>query len=164
MHAVSSDFFSATAALMSAGRFGRFVIFTLASAAGASMGVEQGGILSSFILNAHFQPGWPPQRPIQDLDAKAFIQQLATEGALGKDDIAMLIYLANFGLKKKQIARLLRLVAAAGNGGKLLDALGSFLANIGVALGALREELELLAEELEAGRERRGKRSRLELK
>jgi hypothetical protein len=142
----------------------RLALGLAGGAAGTSMGAEQGGILSSFILNAHFQPGWPPQRPIQDLDAKAFVQQLAGEAELGKDDIAMLMYLANFGLKKKQLSRLLKLVGAAGNRSKLLDALGSFFSSIGVALGALQEELELLAEEFEAARERRGKRERLDLR
>jgi hypothetical protein len=117
---------------------------------------EMGGIIASFILNAHFLPGWPPLRPVQDPEAKAFVAQLAKDAKLSKDDIAMLTYLANFGLNRSQLARILKLVASATNRSKLLEALTQLLANISAALGAVHAEIEALAEEIkEAGRVRR---------
>lgn len=134
------------------------------AAASAAMRTELGGIIASFILNAHFQPGWPPLRPVQDVEAKAFVAQLAKDPKLSKDDLAMLTYLANFGLKREQIARILKLVAAATNRSKLLQAIAQLFANIGTVLGAVRDEIAALAAELEEARAGETRREHLTLR
>ncbi len=134
------------------------------AATSAAMRTELGGIIASFILNAHFQPGWPPLRPVQDVEAKAFVAQLAKDPKLSKDDIAMLTYLANFGLNRTQLARILKLVAAATNRSKLLQAIAQVFANIGTVLGAVQAEIEALAAELKEARAGQLRRERLPLR
>lgn len=130
----------------------------------ATMRGELGGIIASFILNAHFQPGWPPLRPVQDPEAKSFVAQLARDPKLSKDDLAMLTYLANFGLNRTQLARILKLVAAATNRSKLLQAIAQLFANVGTVLGALHAEIEALADEIKDMRAGRSRRERLTLR
>jgi hypothetical protein len=134
------------------------------AASPAAMRSELGGIIASFILNAHFQPGWPPLRPVQDPEAKAFVAQLAKDPKLGKDDIALLTYLANFGLNRSQLARILKLAASAVNRSKLLESIAHLFANIGTLLGAVHAEIEALAEEIREARVGRTKRERLTLR
>lgn len=133
-------------------------------AASAAMRSELSGIIASFILNAHFQPGWPPLRPVQDPEAKALVAQLARDPKLSKDDLAMLTYLVNFGLNRTQLARILKLVAAATNRSKLLQAIAQLFANIGTVLGALHAEIEALADEIKEMRAGRSRRERLTLR
>ncbi|MDC9823026.1 hypothetical protein PRN20_04720 [Devosia sp. ZB163] len=134
------------------------------AASPAAMRSELGGIIASFILNAHFQPGWPPLRPVQDPEAKAFVAQLTKDPKLGKDDIALLTYLANFGLNRTQLARILKLAASAANRSKLLESIAHLFANIGTLLGAVHAEIEALAEEIREARAGRTKRERLTLR
>lgn len=129
-----------------------------------AMRAELGGIIASFILNAHFLPGWPPLRPVQDPEAKAFVAQLAKDPKLSKDDIAMLTYLANFGLNRTQLARILKLAASAASRSKLLESLAQLIANISTVLRAVHAEIEALAEEIEDARAGRSGRERLTLR
>lgn len=133
-------------------------------AASTAMRTELGGIIASFILNAHFQPGWPPLRPVQDPEAKAFVAQLAKDPKLSKDDLAMLTYLANFGLNRAQLMRILKMVAAATNRSKLLQSIAQLFANIGTILGALQSEIEALADEIKEAHAGSSKRERLTLR
>ncbi len=134
------------------------------AAAATAMRAELGGIIASFILNAHFQPGWPPLRPVQDAEAKAVVAQLARDAKLSKDDTAMLTYLANFGLNRTQLLRILKLVAAATNRSKLLQAIVQLFAGIGTVLGAVRTEIEALAAELREADAGQARRERLPLR
>ena len=109
---------------------------------------ERAGVLASFVLNAHFLPGWPPMRPIESPEAKAFVQRLALDKSLTKSDIEMLTYLANFGLTRHHLEKLVKALKRAGKRSGLLQAFVLFVGNLGAAVRALGTELESLVADL----------------
>lgn len=139
------------------------------AAQAASAAPERAGVIASFILNAHFQPGWPPLRPIQSAQAVDLAGQLAQAKKLIASDKEMLIYLANFGVNIEQIARILKLAPRARHRSKLLGAILGFLVSFSTVVRLLQEELSALLDDLGAEsqllpRTASGKRLRTDLR
>lgn len=109
---------------------------------------QRADILASFVLNAHFLPGWPPARPFSMPDPKAAVHQMAHQMSLSRDEQAILVYLASFGLSEQQLRTLLRNHDTGIRRGRILVALMVLLAGIGTLTRTLRHELANLAEEL----------------
>jgi hypothetical protein len=118
------------------------------TAQATSAAPERAGVIASFILNAHFQPGWPPLRPIQGAQAAALAGKLAQAEKLIGSEKDMLIYLANFGVNIEQLARILKLAAPARHRSKLLTAILGFLVNFSTVVRLLQEELAALLDDL----------------
>ncbi|MGQ3211765.1 MAG: hypothetical protein ACT6U0_11520 [Shinella sp.] len=134
----------------------------------APMATERAGVLASFVLNAHFLPGWPPARPIESPEARALIGALAQDKNLSKSDIELLTYLANFGVSRGHLEKLLKTLKRAAQRPGLLRALACFLTNLSAALRALGTEVDAiitdltLEEQLQA-RHASGNRRRIDL-
>lgn len=106
------------------------------------MAAERAGVLASFVLNAHFLPGWPPARPVEGVEAKAFISTLAQDKSLSMADIELLTYLANFGVSRQHLDKLVKALKLAAKRPGLLQALACFVTNLSAALRALGTEVE----------------------
>lgn len=129
---------------------------------------ERAGVIASFVLNAHFLPGWPPMRPVESPEAKAFVKRLALDKTLTKSDIEMLTYLANFGLSRQHLEKLIKTLKRAGKRSGLLQALACFVSNLSAALRAMGTELEtfiadLTVEEQMQAKTAAGNRRRIDL-
>ena len=110
---------------------------------------ERAGVLASFILNAAMIPGWPPPRPIEGVPLQAFVGQLGRNPHLTAADKELLLYLANMGLTRRQLARLLRKVEVAKNKSRLLLAFSVLATNLQAAAKAFAEEIAARAEEFD---------------
>lgn len=110
---------------------------------------ERAGVIASFVLNAHFLPGWPPPRPFEMPAALAAHATLAERLAeLTEQEAEKLLYLSKLGLTPGQLERILRLMARARKRSAFFDTLVAALTNIGAVLDALRDEAAAIAEEL----------------
>jgi len=137
-----------------------------AGAAPPQPATERAGVLASFILNAHFLPGWPPPRPIEQPEVRQFTATL-DRALLGPEELEALEYLARLGLTVEQLRRLARLAHKARKRSKFLDAVAGFFVSLGALLTTLQEELENIADEQVADRrieaEGSGRRERIAL-
>lgn len=134
----------------------------------APMVTERAGVLASFVLNAHFLPGWPPMRPIESREAKTLIDTLVDDTALAKSDLELLSYLANFGVSRRHLEKLVKSLKQAAKRPGLLQALACFVTDLSAALRALGTEVDAivtdltLEEQLQA-RHSSGNRRRIDL-
>ncbi|WP_378941131.1 hypothetical protein [Mesorhizobium sp. ANAO-SY3R2] len=103
---------------------------------------ERAGVIASFVLNAHFLPGWPPARPFANPEAKAFVEVVALDKTLSRSEVEMLTYLANFGVSLQHLEKLIKALKRAGDGPGLAQALACLLGNLSAAVRALSAELE----------------------
>lgn len=118
-------------------------------AAGISpMATERAGVLASFVLNAHFLPGWPPARPIESPEAKVLVNTLSQDKNLSKSDLELLTYLANFGVSREHLEKLLKALKRAAKRPGLLRALVCFLTNLSATLRALGTEVDAIVTDL----------------
>ncbi|WAJ30501.1 hypothetical protein [Antarcticirhabdus aurantiaca] len=126
----------------------------LSAALAASLGdgigpmSERGGVIASFILNAAMIPGWPPPRPIEPAALRAFVFSVVGEAKLTQDEAETLLYLANLGVRAKDLRRMMRRILAAKNRSVLMLALAAILTNARAAMTALADEIAALAEEM----------------
>lgn len=109
---------------------------------------ERAGVIASFVLNAHFLPGWPPAWPIESISGKEFVRQLARDGELSGNDIELLTYLANFGFNRQQLERILKALSKSVRKTGFLEALASLVTSLSVIVQSVKTELETVIDEL----------------
>lgn len=134
--------------------------------AGYNLPAERAGILASFVLNAHFLPGWPPLRPIESPQARSLLDGLAAQRKADARQAELLAHLVRLGLDRRQMERTLRLMARERPRSRVLGALAAFLTSLGEALRLLSAEIEAATDELQAGNAaltRAGRRARVDL-